>query len=140
LELDPKNAIAYYDRGMAWSGKGDFEKAIDDFKEALQLDTENIHTYNNIAWIQATCVDKNLRNGTQAVEFATKACELGKWKVEGTIDTLAAAYAEAGNFEEAVKWETKALEMAAEKDKPRYQSRLDLYKSGKPYREEPKKK
>jgi serine/threonine-protein kinase len=84
------------------------------------------------------------------------ACELTDWKEDWSFDTLAAAYAEAGDFENAVKWQQKATDMADDEEnavkwqqkatdmaddeeKEDYQSRLDLYKAGKPYREELKK-
>ena len=70
---------------------------------------------------------------------ATKACELTDWKNEGWIDTLAAAYAESGDFTNAIKWQQKATELASAEEKADYHSRLALYKSGEPYREEPKK-
>jgi len=54
------------------------------------------------------------------------------------MDTLAAAYAEAGDFDAAVKWQQKALAIIADSYKPECRTRLELYKSGKPYREEPK--
>jgi hypothetical protein len=61
------------------------------------------------------------------------------WKNALSIDALAAAYAEAGDFATAVKWQTKARDMVAEKEKAAYQPRLDLYKARKPYRDEVKR-
>ena len=92
------------------------------------------------AWLFATCADDKFRDGKQAVEDATMACELTKWKNGTFFDTLAAAYAERGDFKRAVQWQTKAYAFAPETEKPDYQSRLDLYKSGQPYRWQPKAK
>jgi len=78
-----------------------------------------------------------VRNGKRAVEYATKACELTAWKVGDHLDTLVAAYAEAGQFSDAVRWEEKALEdpAFAKSDGTDARARLELYRAGKPFRE-----
>jgi len=91
--------------------------------------------------LQATCPDQRYRDGKNAVLKATQAYQLTDGKSWGHLDTLAAAYAESGDFEKAKELEAKAIEMVAdEKDKQACRSRLELYKQGKPYREEVKKK
>ena len=76
-----------------------------------------------------------LRDGTRAIESASRACELSGWKDANDIDTLAAAYAEAGDFDAAVKWQTKANALYADAgDKATGQERLKLYRENKPYR------
>ena len=76
-----------------------------------------------------------MRDGKEAVDSATKACELTEWEKASYLGTLAAAYAEAGDFAAAVKWQTKAIELGKnEKEKEKYGKRLKLYKEKKPYR------
>ncbi len=135
IRLDPKFAAAYNSRGNAWKFKGEIDKAISDYNEAIRLDPKDAHLYNQIAWIQATHQIPRYRDGRKAVENATKACELTDWKNDSWIDTLAAAYAENGDFSEAVRWQQKAIELASsEKLKADYRSRLSLYQARKPYR------
>jgi tetratricopeptide (TPR) repeat protein len=113
----------------------EFQKAREDFEEALKIDEKDSLSYNNLAWIWATCPDAKFRDGKKAVEYATKACELTQYKAFGVIDTLAAAYAEDGKFDEAVKWQKKAVELAPENEKKKLRERLELFEAKKPYRE-----
>jgi hypothetical protein len=95
----------------------------------------------NRAWLLATCPDDKVRNGPEALKSALLACELGPSKHSSDLKVLAAAQAELGKFEEAVKSQTKSLEMIPP-DQPEQvkqaQELLQLYKSGKPYRFAPK--
>ncbi|MCY2988082.1 MAG: tetratricopeptide repeat protein, partial [Planctomycetota bacterium] len=95
--------------------------------------------YFNLAWIQATCPNARYRDGKNAIVNAGKANQLNGGKDLAYIFTLAAAYAEDGRFDRALEWQTKAIELAPENHKERLRSRLELYKLGKPYRQEPKK-
>ncbi|MBY0457125.1 MAG: hypothetical protein K2V38_07300, partial [Gemmataceae bacterium] len=87
------------------------------------------------AWIWSTCPDPDVRNGPRARECATRACELTEWGEPGFLDTLAAACAECGAFEEAVKWQEKALVLIDDPERQAdYRTRLALYEDGKPAR------
>jgi tetratricopeptide (TPR) repeat protein len=67
---------------------------------------------NHLAWIRATCQNPAFRNGKQAIEYAKRACALSLWRDASCIDTLAAAYAEAGDFDSAVRFEEQAIRCA----------------------------
>jgi tetratricopeptide (TPR) repeat protein len=136
IQVDPKDAVAHYDRALAHSALKEFEKAILDYGETIRLDPKYSSAYNNRAWIWATCKDGKVRDGKRAVESATKACELTEWKNASQLDTLAAAYAESGDFDATVKWQINANELyGAVEDRGKGQARLEFYKDGKPFRD-----
>ena len=88
------------------------------------------------AWLRATCPDPSFRNGQQAIKDATTACKLLEWKDEDSIDTLAAAYAEAGDFDSAVRYEQEALgtKGITPEDTKIFQYHLELFKHHQPVR------
>jgi tetratricopeptide (TPR) repeat protein len=136
VRISPEIVETYIGRARIWSVKKDYDKAIADYDEAIRLEPNLAWAYNNRAWLWSTCPDAKARDGKKAIESATKACELADWKEPGMLDTLAAAYAETGDFDSAVKWQTKANAMFTEgKDKTDGEQRLKLYQEKTPYRE-----
>src|SRR5262249_39308990 len=133
---DNKVAVAYSARGIAFYHKKAYAKAITDYSEAIRLNPQDALPFNNLDWVLATCPDDKVRDGKRAVQYATKACGLSNWKRFDSLDTLAAAYAEAGNFKEAVKWQKQALGLNIENRKTLQQARQRLkpYDPGHPYR------
>ena len=91
---------------------------------------------NHLAWLRAACPADDIRDAAAAVRDATRANELTGYDRPGYLDTLAAAYAEAGRFEEAVRWQEKAAGLVPPDERPGYEARLALYRAGKAYREE----
>jgi tetratricopeptide (TPR) repeat protein len=138
IRLDPAKGEAFTDRGRLYEDKKEYENAAADYAQAIVVDRDDPLAYNNLAWIYATCPKAELRNGKLAVEYALYACRRTEWKEPEYFDTLAAAYAEVGQFGEAVKWVKKALESADFKSDHeaagRVQKRLYCYQAGKPYR------
>lgn len=141
IEMDPENTMAFVLRGNAHSQLGSYEQAIKDLKRGIELDTQHeypIETYNNLAWLMATCTEAEFRNGEEAVKYATKACEYTGWENGNIIDTLAAAYAEDGQFEKAVMWQEKAIELGDMSNQfiyVQFKQRLEMYLHEEPYRE-----
>lgn len=132
-------AKMYFERGLTGRRNEKYTEAIAAYEEAVRLNPKYALAFNNLAWLQATCPEAEFRNGTKAVEFATKACELTDWKEWNYLDTLAAAYAEAGNFSAAAKWQQKAIDLQTDGNQTETQTgmetRLKLYQSGQPYRQ-----
>ena len=134
LKLDPRFAVALGNRGYARKQLGAYAEALADYAAALKLDPNQWAAYNDSAWLLATCPDERLRNGAQAVERARRACDLTHFKEWTALDTLAAAYAETGEFPEAVKWAKKALELAPEEARSGGRDLLSQYEAGQPHR------
>jgi tetratricopeptide (TPR) repeat protein len=126
------------ERGNAYFHLGQFKGAQDDFVAAVRLGSHDPDVLNNAAWFRATCPDPAFRNGKEAVELASRACQLDKWKDADQIDTLAAAQAEAGNFADAEHYQLKAISLlsADEALRPKFQARLKQYRAKQPVRQE----
>src|SRR5262249_12592975 len=96
---------------------------------------EDAGTLNFLGWIRATCLLAELRDGTQALRDATRACELTDYQVPGYLDTLAAAHAEAGPFEDADRWHEQAIKRVDADSRAEYGTRLGWYRRGEPCRD-----
>jgi len=138
VDLDPKFFLSIYEfRGNTYLLNKDYQHAIRDFTKALELNPQNADLAATLAWLYATCPDAQYRSGKKAVELATKACELTKWVEASNLDVLAAAYAQSGNFIQAILAEQKAIPLAKNKEAmAAYEARLKQYQRGKPYREQ----
>ncbi|MCJ7612354.1 MAG: tetratricopeptide repeat protein, partial [Candidatus Aminicenantes bacterium] len=135
LGKNPQDAKAHSGLAVALNRTGDTPAAIQHYEEALKISPDDLNAMNNLAWILATASDPNLRNGSRALELAQKLNEATEYKIAGALDTLAAALAQAGKLEDAVKWAARALEMTDPLD-PNGEMRsklLELYKGKKPF-------
>lgn len=136
LLMSPDNPAALLTRANAYSGMGKQAEAKADYAKALEQMPEDSLVLNNYAWLLATSPQDELRDGAKAVEMALKACELTKYEEPYILSTLAAAYAETGNFDKAMEFSKKACE--ANKDESKndtYANELKTYEAGKPFRE-----
>jgi len=88
---------------------------------------------NFYAWTLATSPVAAYRDGPAAVQYATAACDWTSWKAGYVLDTLAAAYARDGKFDQAVKWQRVAVETTGAKDHSVFSERLELYENRRPY-------
>jgi len=148
LDRDEDRALALLDRiraknpAHAWAlrteaslrwKRGDYALARDRLARLVEH-SEDAGLLNRLAWLLATCPAAEIRDGARAVALARRACESDGWKSAAYLDTLAAAYAEAGNFEEAEKWALKAAENPGE-HATTIQAHLKSFRAGKPWRE-----
>jgi tetratricopeptide (TPR) repeat protein len=121
------------------SAQGQAAQAIEHYRESLKIDPGLTIAANNLAWILATNPDPKLRNGQQAAELAETACKQSEEKVPFLLGTLAAAYAEAGRFEDAIKTAKKARDLATAQGlndvAARNSELLMVYESGRPFHE-----
>src|SRR6266567_2809175 len=91
---------------------GKYAEALKEFNYLISLHPRPVtlaRALSDRAWFYATCPDSSFRNGQQAVKDAKAACSIMQWKDEDMIDTLAVAYAEAGDFDSAVQYVSQAL-------------------------------
>lgn len=116
-----------------------YAAALTHYRSALAHDGNSVDALNNAAWQLATCPNPQLRDGKTAVELANKACELTGYKQPFYIVTLAAAYAEAGQYDEAITNAQKARVLALRHGQIELATRdeqlLELYQAGKPFHE-----
>jgi len=139
IRMNPNDDESLGYRGLIWEEKGEYAKAHADYSKALAIDPENAVNCDAMAILLASCPDAKYRNGRQAVSLATKACQKAEWQNSGYLGTLAAAYAEVGDFKKAIEYGEKALENAFGVTKEEGEKKLALYKANKPYRHEVEK-
>ena len=116
---------------------GEYEAALQELNAALESNPESDFLHNNKAWLLATCPVAEVRSGQEALVHATKACELTEYNNYMYVDTLAAAYAEAGDFEQAVQFQMSAVELTPQNIPGRDSivQRVKLFESKRAFRE-----
>jgi tetratricopeptide (TPR) repeat protein len=135
--MAPKTAITYLNRGMAYDALEQYDQALADYDAASRLSPKSFSPLLARAWSTATCQEARYRDAKRSLKDAKKACELSEWKEGNCLEALAAAYAENGDFLNAVKWQQKAIDLVPEKWKRQraaLEVTLNLYKSQRPKR------
>jgi tetratricopeptide (TPR) repeat protein len=135
LKIHPQYIDALENRAFACVEKNEYAKAIADLESAMKLRPDSYEAANDLAWLLATAPDDTVRNKERALLLAKHACAVSQYKQWNTLDTLAAALAENGQFAEAKQWLGTALTLAPEVEKERLQGHLDLVMAEKPVRE-----
>lgn len=135
LEVDPQSWLALQGRADSYLAIGKQAEALSDYNEGVKLQPQNSSILNNLAWLLATSPEDGLRDGQRAIDLATKACEATEYKQAHILSTLAAGYAEIGDFETAKRWSAKAVELSDEKTRDALKKELESYQGGKPWRE-----
>jgi tetratricopeptide (TPR) repeat protein len=142
LQINPDYADAHDNLGNALFQKRRVAEAITHYQKALQINPDYAEAHNNLAWVLATAPQVSLRNGDEAVKLAERANQLTGGKTPIILHTLAAAYAEAGRFGDAIRSVQKAIELAqaaGQKDlAERFTGELKLYEAGLPFHEKSK--
>ncbi len=137
LQINPDNSEAHNNLGNALLQKGRVDEAIAHYQNALQITPDFAEAQNNLARVLAICPQASLRNGNKAVELALRANQLTGDGNPTVLGTLAAAYAEAGRFPEAVATAQRALQLAGTQSNPALadaiRSQLKLYQAGIPF-------
>jgi tetratricopeptide (TPR) repeat protein len=124
-------------RGDALLSVGKHADAVKDYDEALKLEPDDHGVLNNLSWVLATSPEDDVRDAERSIELGLKACELTKYERPHILSTLAAGYAEKGDWETAIKWSSKAVELGAQDEEVSEQLKeeLESYKEKKPWRE-----
>lgn len=133
IRLNPLEALAWRVRGATYAAKSDYAKQFADYSESIRVDPENPDSRHHRVVLRSACADEKFRDGKQAIEDATKACEMSEWQNSLYLSGLAMAYAESGDFDSAVKWQQKAMELSASPPASMV-ANLELYREHKPFR------
>jgi tetratricopeptide (TPR) repeat protein len=152
IKLNPKYIPAYIARASTWKQVRRFDRAIQELSDLIRMDPNDPVPRQTLARVLATTREDQYRNGKWALEEATRACELTHWIDPDAFDTLAAAFAETGDFPSAIKWQNLAINLVRQRFPSVLQKkassagggrgagvgfddRLAFYKSKKPIRE-----
>ncbi len=139
LRIKADYADAHYNLGNVMGTRGRNREAAEHFRQVLRFDPDHTGALNNLAWLLATWPDGSFRNAAEAVRLARRLCQVTDNNDPGALDTLAAAYAESGQFDQAVATAIRALRLARSSSLTslamKIQARLQLYQNRQPFRQ-----
>jgi len=143
IRIKPDCADAHYNLASILVGRGKSGKAAEHLRQALLSEPDHTGAMNNLAWLLATCPEQDIRDGAEAVRLAKRACQLTDHQDPKFLDTLAAAHAETGQFDQAIATAERAINLATSNGQAglakEIRTRLELYQSAGAYRQEPAK-
>jgi tetratricopeptide (TPR) repeat protein len=144
LLIQPEHADCHTVLAVALDEKGQTAEAIQHYEKALEISPRSVAALTNLAWLLATCSNGSLRDGSKAVEVARQANQLSGGTNALVLHTLAAAYAEAGQFEKAIETALAAMQLSRLSGDRSLSSALEeqlrFYRLGIPYRDTAKSK
>ncbi|MEO1980261.1 MAG: tetratricopeptide repeat protein, partial [Fuerstiella sp.] len=127
IAIQPDLFRAYNNRAAAHVQLGQLHQAQEDYEKTLQLNPAFARAYDNFAWLLATSEDPKFRDPERAIMHAQKACELTDHQDWSHLSTLAASYAEAGDFANAGKWLKQAHSLAPDEQKEQLTQLVQVY-------------
>ena len=137
LRITPGNADVHCNLGLVLEQAGRPQEAIGYYEQALRIKPDYPEAQNNLAWLLATVEPVVPEDAVKAVTLAERACELTRNQVPAYLDTLAAAYAAAGRFKDAIATAQKGIELAGSAGQPQVAEEIEahraLYRSGRTY-------
>lgn len=135
VKHQPDRADCYVFRGDAYQSQGQWRKASLDYRAAIKRDVKNAHAFRSSAWLMATCPDERFRDQKRGIEAAELAAKLYVESDYRTLDALAAAYANASEFDKATEAMEKAIQLAPRKALDSLAQRQQLYENRQPFRQ-----
>ena len=142
IALQPDRIDAFFNLGSALAASDRFEEAIETYLRALSIAPDQSVIANSLAWLLATAPPDHCRDGAEALRMAEDVCRITGSKNPQFLDTLAAAYAEVGRYDDAVETAQRAIEAAQQSPRfaglaQRIRERLELYRARRPHRGSP---
>ncbi len=138
LRLAPNSALAHYQFGAALLGGHREKEALQEFREALRLSPESALTLDKLGWILSTSSEAALRNGKEGMAFAQRACQITNNLNPVTLSTLSAAFAEDGQFDQAIASAEKSKSLTDPDKNPKLVAlinrQLSFYRDHRPFR------
>ncbi|MBX3422487.1 MAG: tetratricopeptide repeat protein [Pirellulaceae bacterium] len=132
IELAPQSAVAFNNRGYNYQMLGNFARATADYQRAVELAPRFVLALVNRAWLLATCTESQLRDPVIAIELAKVVNDISQYKDVNDLTLLAACFASADDFETAIGWQEKVIQLANADQLPVAQKILELYQDKKP--------
>jgi len=127
LQLDPEFPLPHRRLAAVLEQLGDIEGTVSHYRQWVRVRPQDANALNNLAWLLATSAEDGVRDGAEAVDSAERAAQLTKDQQPLIFGTLAAAYAEAGRFDEAVATATKAIDLARSQNEDELASQIEVH-------------